>query len=491
MWRPQIKPRSFLWGLLLLALTGCGFADLKPIGFTTVPGEAYTVLPETYSPVIVTFDTVMEAAVTESVFQIMYPSGLVEGDLSWEGNKLCFVPAAPWAAGVRYALKLSGTVYSLDGRELLLSREIPFYALSPSPMPYVKSVSPADGASVGVFALGETVLEFSFSLPMDRRSVEAALNCGGMDEGPVQWLDDDRILRVPAGKALSPWTVYHWSISEKALSRDGAPLTKAVSGRFITDKDNGFPRVLRVIPLLRGDGTGPWASWTPAGISMEKGLGPEQGLGVEFSKPMDGGSLRYAFSFEPSIPGRVEQLSPLTAVFIPDRNPDAETAYILKISGDIKDSGGLKMGEDFVLSFVSDIPFLKILSLVPDGMKEEDGKDPENGRIFQAAIAEAGGGVLRFAIRFSLPFTPEAQGSEAFRIFLESFFPVTPKSPRLRFIRWLSADTIRMEWEDLKKGTSEEPQYYRLRLPGGRNGITNGGGSYMEKETYFYFEAAE
>jgi hypothetical protein len=48
-----------------------------------------------------------------------------------------------------------------------------------------------------------------------------------------------------------------------------------------------------------------------------------------------------------------------------------------------------------------------------------------------------------------------------------------------------------MEWEGLQSSKPEEPHYYKLTLPGGRNGISNGEGSYLKEEAYFIFEAVK
>jgi hypothetical protein len=488
MYRLRIKQ---LVVFLFPVFVSCGFADLRPIGVKTFPAEPYTVLSSEYSPVILRFDTEMLKPETEEVLQVSYYGGFVDGDLRWDGKALYFVPAAPWKAGVRYVLKLSGTVYSTDGRELLLSKVIPFFALSSSPAPYVQSFAPEDGESVEAFIPGETVLEFAFSLPMDRRSAETALALEGAGAWKAEWLDDDRLLRIQCENALSPWVVYRWSLSGEALSREGVPLAGPVSGRFITDKDKVRPAPLRIIPLLKSAGWngGLWGNWIAAGMDLENGLGPGQGIGIEFNKPMDAESLRRSLSFTPSLPGRTEELSPVSAVFIPDRNPEPGLVYTLTISGDVRDSRGFKMGDDYILFFTADIPYLKILSLSVD--EEEEIFEPERGGSSLVSLDIPGGGVLRFTLAFSPPFSPEEQVGETFRISLDPFFPGTLPPVSLRFARWLSSNMVRMEWEGLEAGTEDEPHYYQLRLPGGRNGINNGRGSYFEEDFQFYFMAVE
>jgi hypothetical protein len=483
--------RKFLPLFFPLVLASCGFADLRPIGIEIFPARAYTVLPSESSPLSLRFDTEMMKNETEAALQVSYYGGFAEGDLRWEGRTLYFVPAPAWKPGVRYVLKLSGTVYSQDGRELLLSEVIPFFAVAPASVPYLQGVAPQDGASAAAFAPGETVLEFTFSLPMDRRATEAAFAFDGSGPWYAEWLDDDRALKIRCENPLAPWTVYRWSLGEGALSRTGAPLAAGVSGSFITDDDRIRPRPLKIIPLLKGEEekAGIWRSWIPAGLDLENGLWPGQGIGIEFDKPMDGESLRRSLSFTPSLPGRTEDLSPVSAVFIPDRNPDPGVVYTMTISGDVLDGRGLKMGDDYVFFFEADIPFLTVASL---NIEREDEIDeietPARGGASPAFIDVPGGGVLRFTVVFPLPFTSDAQSAETFRISLDPFFPATLPPVSLRFARWLSSDRVRMEWEGLEAGTEEEPRYYRLSLPGGRNGINNGHGSYPEENFYFYFK---
>jgi hypothetical protein len=388
-------------------------------------------------------------------------------------------------------LKLSGTALSRDGRELLLQAALPFFAVSSPHAPYLQSFAPEDGASTGAFVPGETVLELAFSMPMDRRSAETALTLEGAGPWKAEWSLDDRTLGIKCEKPLSSWAVYRWSLSEGALSREGAPLAEGVSGTFVTDGDRLRPKPAGIVPLIKSSGgeISPWGNWTAAGLDLENGLGPDQGIGVEFNKPMDGESIRRAFSFNPSLPGRVENLSPVLAVFIPERNPESGLVYTLTISGDVRDARGLKMGDDHVLFFKADIPFLKILSLSMNG--EEEIHDPETNGSSPVSIDFGGEGILKFVLTFSLPFTREAQNDESFRISLEPFFPGTLPPLSLKYIRWFSSDRIYMEWEGLEAGNSEESHYFRLSLPGGRNGINNGRGSSLEENFYFYFEAVE
>ena len=467
--------------------------DLRPIGISTIPKNPWTVLPEAETPLVVRFDTEMEKSFVERALQVYSFSGIVDGELRWEGRSVYFIPSVPWSPGIRYGLKISGNVIARDGRELTLAIDIPFYVISRSPQPYLVSFSPPDSASVGVSR--EPILELNFSRAMDSRSAENALILDIPGEKYFEWLDDYKTLRIHSDKALNPWTVYRWSIQEKALSGEGIPLAKEFSGRFITDMEREFLKVTQVIPLIPPDkfhgSLSPeneiWGAWTPAALNMEQGPGFGQGIGVKFNKAPDIESLRRAFSFAPPLSGIVEILSPVSAVFIPTRDPEPEVIYTLRISGALRDREGLRMSEDYTSSFKADVPFLKILSFSSGGNTISA---PQSGSSFPVPVNT--GKIIQFVIDFSLPFdqeNPVIRQECVFRISLRPFFPATLPPVSLRTARWISSDKLLMEWEATEAGTPDKGHYYRLLIPGGSGGTRNGFGSYLKEDFILYLEA--
>ena len=493
----QRLSKAVFLAILFCFCLSCGFMDLRPIGVSTVPNGPWFLLPGAESPVIVAFDTEVEKSMVERALQVYSPAGTTDGQLRWEGNSLHFIPDLPWKAGIRYGLRLSGYVIALDGRELILSMDIPFYAITRSELPYLESFFPSDSASVSTSE--SNILELNFSHPMDIRSTEDALKLDIPGQKFFEWLDNGKTLRLSSDKPLDPWIVYRWSIQEKALSWEGAPLAKEFSGRFITDLDREFIKVLRVIPLLPPEkfaaasppAGGLWGRWTPAAPSMEQGLGFGHGIGVEFNKPPEIESLRRAFSFAPSISGTVEILSPVSAVFIPARNPDPETFYSLFVSGSLRDTEGLRMGDDYALSFKTDIPYLRILSFSPDG-KTASALVPETGSSFSVPVNA--GGIAQFYIDFSLALGQEDKlllQEAVFKISLRPLFPANLPPVSLRTARWMSPDRLLMEWEGLLPGKQGEFHYYRMIIPGGAGGVHNGRGSYLNEDFILYLEAVE
>jgi hypothetical protein len=192
--------------------------------------------------------------------------------------------------------------------------------------------------------------------------------------------------------------------------------------------------------------------------------------------------------FEPSITGRTEKLSDKSMVFIPGRDPEPEITYTLIVSGDAKDTEGLKIGSDYRRIFTADIPYLRVASMnIANGIDI----NPNDSQNTAVTVSESDGGLVRFTVYFSLPFSIEAKQKTALAVSLTPFFPGTLDPIALRSVSWVSDDRLLMEWERLKAGKPDEPHYYRLFIPGGRSGINNGSGMYLQQDMILYLEARQ
>jgi len=471
---------SALFLLCVIILPSCGFIDLRPIGLTVKPDGMDELLDEKLSPVILKFDTEMIKNETEDLLQISCDTGMVKGDKRWEGNSLYFTPVGGWSAGTRYSLSLSGTLRAADGRELRIERFISFYAINKCAPPLLECFSPADGASI---MTDKAVLELKFSCPMDRLTSETALTVDGFGTKEFEWSHDDRVLKVTAAKGLSPWTSYRWNLKNSAQSRDGAALPVSYSAQFATDLDQTLPSVKKIFPVLNSGGV-----WLATGADIETGLGPGQGIAVEFNKKMDENVLR-SVRFEPSLNGRTEFLADNAVIFILNRDPEPDTAYALIVSGDSADTQGLKLGKDHVIYFIPDIPFLEIIYLnAGNGAVIEDFSGSNKSiQVFPDPAAYT----LSVYFRFSLPITEEEKKNIPFKISLNAFFPGNLAVTSLQDVLWISGDILQMRWEGLNAGSIDEPHFYKLTIPGDKNGIVNGSGMYMKNDVTVYLEAVK
>jgi len=466
--------------VIVCFVSSCGLVDLRQIGVKTEPGKPNTILPDAFSPVIVRFDTPMIKNETEGNLHISSDLGVIRGDLSWQGNDLYFVPISGWSAGIRYTLSLQGTLRTVDGREARVEHFVSFFAINNNTPPLLETHWPPDGTSVST---NNFFMEFSFTKPMDRFSVESALTLEGIRNTTYEWSDDDKILKATSGNVLSPWGLYRWNLTDSAKSKDGVSLPKTYSGYFITDLDQILPQVLNVYPVLFTDG-----SWFPAGTDIETGLRHGQGIAIAFNKPMNENTLR-SIRFEPSLTGRAEFLSENSIVYIFTRDPEPGITYTLIISGDVRDQEGLRLGADYRINFTPDIPILNVVSINFGDEVVADNFSTLDGAI-QITVNPATG-EFSFTIYLSQLFNDEEKQNTPQKIRLIPFFPRTLPPVALKSVNWLSGNRLYLRWEGLAAGKDEISNYYKLIIPGGRGGISSETGIFMPEDITIYLEAIE
>lgn len=509
MWNLSSKGRCALFGpqcfmlrcallrfvlLICIGITfsSCGFIDLRPIEYSVYPDRPDAVVAEPFGSLLVTFSTEMEREEAERALVVSSARGAVEGDRIWQGNSLYFVPLAPWQAGVRYDLGLSGTVRSRDGRELKVNLHIPFYGILRGEVPRLLGSTPSDGGSVPVLDPSAAAprgpgISFQFSLPMKRQSLQDTLRIEGIADLDWVWADGDRIVTIYPKSPLSPWTLYRWSIKRDAQSSQGVPLAGDVSGTFVTNLDTEPPRLERTFSLYR---SGP--VWTETSRSLNE-LNLGEAIGVRFSEAMNRESLLGSLRFEPSLPGYTQQLDERTVIYVPDRPPEPETCYVLTVSADTKDASGLSLGKEYREAFTAAIPYLALVSLAADGILPCTGPFTASGAAPYAVQVLPPEGLLSINIHFSLPFTASAQRSVLKYIQLSPYFPGTLAPVALRQASWISDRVLRLVWEGLEAGSGGIAHFYRLSLSGGRSGLATDGegnlGCWLKESLVLYLEA--
>jgi len=213
-------------------------------------------------------------------------------------------------------------------------------------------------------------------------------------------------------------------------------------------------------------------------------LGIGQGIAVSFNKSMSENVLN-SLRFDPPLSGKAEFLSNNSIVYNFTRNFEPETEYTLTVSSDAKDTSGLKTGSEHRVSFTPDIPVLNVISFTAD--REIDNFTSQ--KIILPVQIESGTGGLFFTIYFSLPFSLEEKQNTPQRIVLSPFFPGILPPAALQYTGWISSDRLTMRWEGLTAGDNDIPHYYKLLIPGGRNGINSDSGIYMKNDLVIYLEA--
>ena len=235
---------------------------------------------------------------------------------------------------------------------------------------------------------------------------------------------------------------------------------------------------MNVFPVVNEGGI-----WYPTGLNIETGLRYGQGIAVRFNKPMGENVIR-SLRFEPSLSGRTENLNEESIVYIFSKDPEPETTYVLIVSGDTRDTEGLKIGADFKINFTPDLPVLRVLSVETGGCKINV-FSAENDSV-QVSVDPAAGHI-DLLIHFSLLFGLDERQNTPQRITISPFFPRTLPPVALKYVNWISHDRLFLRWEGLSAG-DEYPHYYKLTIPCGRGGISSCPGSYMNENIVINLE---
>lgn len=472
----------FRYGLMSFAFAtlpawSCGLVDLRPVGLSLFPDTAGMVLESRDAELRVGFSAAPVRLEAERAFSVASPEGSVAGDFRWDGDGFSWRPLEPWDPAVRYRLRLSGELGMEDGRSLRPAIELPFFAVKDGARPFLESVEPADGASVGVASKGEAALTLRFSTRMDSDTLREALSLRPALEYDADWDESGRVLRLLAREATQACSLYAWDVSMELRDADGAPLARAERGSFYTDADSVAPYVERAYPAAWLGGR-----WVEAGGSLME-LDTGQAVAVRFSEPMDGPSVRSGIRIDKGPPGRVEMATPREAVYRPDGEWVPEAPLRLVVSRSVKDSSGLGMAEDYREAFIPSVPWLGLLSAEGgEGESLLPGGGAYAGGPIDCAAGEAPEGLFSVNLTFSAPFDMEGRLSVVELTRLSAFFPAYAPSPRVRSATWFSSDTLSLTWEGLRRSDDAVEYYYELRIRGGSSGARSAEGLVLKED---------
>lgn len=209
----------------------------------------------------------------------------------------------------------------------------------------------------GVVPEGFTV-SLRFSGSPDRSSVENAfslLEDGEALEGGFEW-SDATLTFIPCAPPRQG-SAYRLIVGGGARTLSGASLAAPFEARFSTRREEERPRVIEFSP---GDGR-PLADRS-------------QPLSLRFSEAVARGSLAASLSLRPAMRGTwIPSPDGTVATFRPLEPWNGTEEYVLRVSADLEDASGARMGSPwsarFGLAGTSEPPFLLgVDALGPDGL---------------------------------------------------------------------------------------------------------------------------
>ena len=221
------------------------FDTLQMLGLPLpVPGSRQVPLA---SNIRVPFTRPMDKASVEAGLTVV-PT--VEGEVTWEEDTLVLIPRGGLAPETLYEVMLGADVRDATGAPLSRSGRWAFET-----EPFLLDAEVPSGPQIQ--ELGQPIT-FTFALPMDRPSVEAALTISPATPGRLRWSDDGQTVSFRPEPGWQAGTDYRLTLSKAARAADGGQtldqdLVRTFSTAAVQVQFGEGPNV-QVLPA-RGDRT--------------------------------------------------------------------------------------------------------------------------------------------------------------------------------------------------------------------------------------------
>ncbi len=233
---------------------------------------------------------------------------------------------------------------------LSLSEETLDSAPTTTPVPLPPTVAEIYPLSGSVISPDEG-FSVTFSEPMDRVSVEAALQSQNSSPESLRW-DSDTLLHLYPDPSLPPDSPFSITLADTAKAENGLTLLSPVEFTYKT------PGELTLIDRF------------PSSAAVE--VNPTAPLAVTFNQPIvplsaDAADRQAAFTLSPTASGKGEWRNSSTYVFYPEPPLSGGTTYSINLASDLKSLAGMPLalnGESSAWQFTTALP--KIVSFTPD-----------------------------------------------------------------------------------------------------------------------------
>lgn len=416
------------------------------------------------------FSALPDKPCVERLIELTCEGSSVGQVFSWDGNRVSVSPETEWRKDRKYRLALSGSVRLADGRRYQSSFERYFYWTSATDFLTVTASSPAMDAEVSP---GERLV-VSFNKPIDVNSFMQDFSIKPSCGTRISFSDGNRTVTVEPASRWPLNEVFSWSF-DAALSGDGSPLPAPFESRFTSPVDVSIPEVIAVCPVTAGA----IANAFDEGVSIDGHLVDDQPFGVVFSEEMSPTSVISALSIEPSLKGYFAKdgSSARRFVFRPLEPYEAGVTYTLRVAASASDALGLSMRRDVEVLFTSLNRNLRVTSIaLGDESVIDDFSDKDH--LYSCDLS---GDALTVAVDFDASIGSERREIVVDKTRLSILFPRTLVAPSLIAARWENgAKRLVMDWKGFSPSVGDNDSFYYLEIPGGKSGVTDGRGQYME-----------
>ena len=447
----------FLPVLLLFLLPGCrieirdSFDDLV---LESTPATRNQVLPKDSFPSILLSPEVDHNSV-EGVLSISSGDEPVSGSHRWKGDRLTFIPNNAFLPGSLYCLNLTGNLSDSEGRLFPIDASIPFFSeRSEAPCFEISDISPPSGSTL---TDRDAELSFSFSRPVLKESLEEALFISPKEEVDISWNGEADTCTIVPRFGWDDKTSYTVSFFQSELtSSEGLFLPTSGEFTFRTDLALGQETAAR-ITIVEFDFQRGFPPVDPQTEEMD----PSDTIQIEFSRPVNRDSVEAAFIIAPYCSGSLFWKDPATAVFIPEREFQANTVYLVESSEVIP----LPSGEN---TFTIPPVLPEVLSVWGDS----DDHFPEildplpTDAITISPSGASGTYSFFFTYHKEIP-DPVHQQKLQHRCGIATLFPPDIPPPALVGFMWSGPDSLIVQANGIGSMHQNRSCFYTLTLPDG------------------------
>jgi hypothetical protein len=337
---------------LVLFFSSCDILRDSPFEVTGwTPGEGYHPDPENLT-VSVVLSHESDRAKTEDAFSLTRDSGAVKGLFSWEGRRLIFKPLSPLEPNRDYRITLETGAQDIKGISLGNKFQASFTTRPPGERPRVLGVEPGWDR---IIPENRGALRIMFSEPVTLNSCVASVSFSPSSGGSWRLEDEGRTACFIPSEAWQTGLRYDLKIAADFSDALGRTLGEEFTSRFSIGPDQEKPCLLRAWVLDGGERTelsqavehGEWESF--------------HRLELEFSEPVDTGSVRSSLAVEPSANLLMETAPGLSGsvVFRFTEKPLWGNSFLFRLRSGVKDEAGNESSDEYVYRIRASGPLSK------------------------------------------------------------------------------------------------------------------------------------
>lgn len=326
--------------------------DTFEITFSSPTNNSFNITKNSY--VEIEFNNKANKRTVEDHFVLNNGTEQVDGEFEWvSSKKFRYIPADELKNSSRYIVNIPRDVRDSDGNKMEKEFISEFYVGDDLKSPEVITSTPTYTAGGTVIDPLTNTISITFSESMEKLSTEAAFSISPNVTGYYTWSANSTILNYNLTSKLDYGKQYKFTIANTATDLSNNTLSSSYEVIFIPGNDFEYPQVygiydgsLAPTPIVAD-------LWATDSINIISKTNTT--FAIEFTKEMDRNSAESAFSITPAVSGEFSwNVSNTIMTFIPAANTlTTETNYTVRIDNTAKDINGRKINKSQQVSLLT------------------------------------------------------------------------------------------------------------------------------------------